>query len=78
MKRVKKNNSGQALLEYVLLLSLAAGLAAAINGGFIRIIGTGITSFNAVLENELTSGNFPENASPGSKGFFWSQQDDAE
>jgi hypothetical protein len=53
-------NQGQALVEYVLLLAVAAGLAVALNASFGAILGKGILGFNTVLQRELSSGNFPE------------------
>lgn len=51
---------GQATLEYALLIATAALLGLSFHGAFQGIVGQGMLAFNAVLERELTSGNFAE------------------
>lgn len=55
-----KHQKAQALIEYVLLLTISAGLAVGILSSFNNIIRVGIRSFNAVFESELRTGEFPE------------------
>lgn len=59
-KKKSHLNSGQALLEYVLLLSLVAAIAIGFRSSFGVFMSTGITRFNAQLEKELTSAGFAE------------------
>jgi hypothetical protein len=54
----KKLNSGQALVEYVLVLVISVSIAYGFNSFFRQIIGQGILKFNAVLESELRSSEF--------------------
>ena len=54
----KSTNSGQALIEYVLLLSVAVSLALAFTSFFTRAMHSGVLKFNAVLESELRTGEF--------------------
>ena len=63
--RRAKSQSGQALVEYVLLLSIAVSLALAFNSFFTRSMHAGVLKFNAVLESELRTGEFqsPSNVS---------------
>lgn len=58
-RRKKKNTSGQALVEYALLLMIAAGLAVGFYRFFFGRMQAGILTFNAVLESELRTGEFP-------------------
>lgn len=57
-RRLKKSKSGQALIEYSLLVALSVSLAIGFLSTFQNIIETGILSFNAVLESELRTGEF--------------------
>ena len=57
-KSSKSTQSGQALIEYVLLLSVAVSLALAFNSFFTRAMHSGVLKFNAVLESELRTGQF--------------------
>lgn len=59
----KKNKQAQALIEYVLLLTFSAAIAIGLFGTFNSAIRTGIKKFNAVLESELRSGEYPEQIS---------------
>ncbi len=59
--RLKKNQKAQALIEYVLLLAISAGIAVGLSGTFNNFIRKGIRKFNAVLESELRTGEFNEN-----------------
>lgn len=56
--KIQSRKSGQALIEYALLISIAASLALAFTGFFTRSIGQGIQRFNAVLESELRSSGY--------------------
>ena len=51
--------SGQALLEYALLLAVAAILSVGFTATFKGIITQGMYTFNAVMEQELATGSYP-------------------
>lgn len=54
----KKSTSGQALIEYALLLAIAAGVSLSFTSFFSNATKNGIFVFNAVLEKELATGSF--------------------
>jgi hypothetical protein len=64
LKRVNRasstnsSRSGQALMEYVLLLSAAALLSVGLATSFQKLTQFGFAKFNAVLESELRTGSF--------------------
>ena len=66
--RYKKSKSGQALIEYSLLVALSVSLAVGFLSTFQNIIETGILSFNAVLESELRTGEYQN---PSNVGGNW-------
>lgn len=53
------------MVEYVLLLCIAASLAIGFNTFFRQAVGFGILRFNAVLESELRSGEFENPSTVG-------------
>lgn len=53
--------SGQATLEYVLMLSIAIAISIGIYSGFYSTLRTGFKNLNAELEKSLQTGNFEEN-----------------
>ena len=61
VKNSKKKQKAQALVEYVLLIMISAGIAVALSATFNNIVRTGIRKFNAVFESELRTGEYREN-----------------
>jgi hypothetical protein len=56
----KYNQDGQALIEYVLLIAVIAGMAMSFAAIFSQIINVqGIPRFNAILESELRTTSLP-------------------
>ncbi len=53
--------SGQATLEYVLMLGIAIAISIGIYSGFYSTLRTGFKNLNAELEKSLQTGNFEEN-----------------
>lgn len=60
LRRSRRARVGQALLEYVLLLSMAAVISVGFLASFRQIMGQGLIGFNAVLEKELQTGGIRE------------------
>lgn len=64
--KISGHERGQATLEYVLLLTMAAMLGVGFHASFGKLLNNGVLNINAVLEQELTSGDwdgtFPEAA----------------
>ena len=56
-KKLKKNQSGQAVVEYVLLLSFALIFALSMMGALNATLRTSMSSFLGILEDELRVGN---------------------
>ena len=60
-KRIKtRSRAGQALVEYVLLITVGSSLALAFYTSFNRVLGIGAEGFSSVLEGELQTGGFSE------------------
>ncbi|MBI3556591.1 MAG: hypothetical protein HY074_10045 [Deltaproteobacteria bacterium] len=57
-----KRQGGQATVEYVLLIGVAALIGVGFMSAFTPIIQQGILTFNVTLETELVSGGFTEAA----------------
>jgi len=60
VKATKYNVKGQALVEYALLIGIAAVLSVGFFVTFSGLIQEGITHFNALLERDLRAGSFNE------------------
>jgi len=58
--QVLSKQAGQAVIEYVLLLSISIGVAVAIFGEFNRSIRGGYGVLNAEIEKNLQTGGFEE------------------
>ena len=56
LKHTRGQKKGQALVEYVILLSIAATISLTFFATFNRLIQEGIQRFNAVFESELRTG----------------------
>ncbi len=56
----KQNISGQALVEYVLLIAIAVSISVTLLSTFTNLINRqGVPRFNAVLESELRTSSLP-------------------
>jgi hypothetical protein len=55
-----RGQAGQALLEYALLIGVAAVLSLSFSAFFTNTMGQGVQTFNAALEAELRAGGYPE------------------
>lgn len=55
-KQFARDESGQAITEYVLLMSIALGGAIAFSRGFMKILDQFTLVFGAQLEKDLKSG----------------------
>lgn len=53
--------SGQATIEYVLMISVVIAVSLGIYRGFYDSLRQGFLALNAELEKSLQTGNFPEN-----------------
>ena len=61
-KTTFRRQHGQATIEYVLLLGIAAGIGVTFMTTFPSILAKGILTFNVTLETELVSAGFAEAA----------------
>lgn len=59
------SKKGQALVEYVLLIGLAASISVAFMMSFKDFMQDGIRKFNAVLERDLRTGSSVRGGNPG-------------
>jgi len=55
---------GQALVEYVLLIGIAASVSLGFMFTFKDFMQQGILKFNAVLERDLRTGSYPDAGGP--------------
>jgi Flp pilus assembly pilin Flp len=61
-QKQRSTQSGQALIEYALLLVISVSLAITIQSFFNGALNESIYGFNAQLEKDLRTGGFPESA----------------
>ncbi len=61
LRRGRRSQSGQATLEYILLLSFVLSLAIGMSRTFITNIDRGIRRFGAQFEKDLKTGRAPLN-----------------
>ena len=59
LERFLKDDGGQAVTEYILLLSVVVGAGIALKNGIITAIDKGILLFGGQLEKDLKSGRAP-------------------
>ncbi len=58
-KKFARDESGQAVTEYVLLMSIALGSAIAISKGMMRVLDRFTLALGAQLEKDLKAGRAP-------------------
>lgn len=59
-RKKNKRHSGQATVEYVLVLAMIGVVALGITEAMNTVLQSGITKFTAVLEKDLSTGSYGE------------------
>ena len=61
MKRFIRNEEGQALTEYILILSVCVVGASALARGILKVLDQGVLKLGGQLEKDLKTGRAPLN-----------------